>query len=482
MAIGVLDVRPTTWEEMNPGFAGMQKMATLQQAMADAQAQQYRNAVLKEQAAVAQPMTLAELKAKQEEAPHMRAQTGLLGEQTKWFGPTAKSDIDYKNVETQYKKARIDPFNDPEHMPELLKAEAYYVNLKNKYGENDPITKEALNNYRMMQQSSQATAAWRQQLGESMGYRALPTLAKEQLTQQQIEAGLQPSALQNVPIGRIADSAAQNQLQSAAPPALDMNRPFGQPSQNLSAATQPQAIPQQAAMGQSMPTLGAAQAMAPQQQLQQAPQPAISLGDVTNPKPSARSSEMAEQFKNKILKDTTTSQNLNKIQFGAQVEQTFENMRPYEKYMEHYTGISGRTRLAKDTIEAQKTGRASPELIGYQQYMAHATSAARQMRQYWGDSIQPEAMKEIDALANPASWFTTPEMARATLNATMSNFNSELRQRRSAAKSSDLYSPNQPGVKEFAAPSTTPSAADIAFTAKKHGISEEDVKRRLGIR
>jgi hypothetical protein len=38
------------------------------------------------------------------------------------------------------------------------------------------------------------------------------------------------------------------------------------------------------------------------------------------------------------------------------------------------------------------------------------------------------------------------------------------------------------GLDATPAPSAAPSAADISFTAKKYGITEDEVKKRLGVK
>jgi hypothetical protein len=466
--------------------------------MADAQAQEYKNAKLREEAAVAQPMTIAELKAKQEEAPHMHAQTGLLGEQTKWFGPTARADINYKNIEGEYKKARIDPFNDPEHMPDLLKAESYYINFKNKYGENHPITKEALNNYRMLQKQVSANAAWHDLLGQSMGYRALTPIAKDQLSQQQAEAGFQPSALQNVPVGRIGDQPQQNTFQSATSPTMDLNRPFGQDiPTTLGGATQPQPAPQPMPQPapqptqQPIPTLG--QAMANQSYPGQAPIPSLSAPQQPAQQPaqltSNRAIQMAEQFKDKIEKDTSTTQILNQRQYAGVLHGLFEVGDTLVNDVSKYAGLAGKGKNANDWVKSA-FGKTSPE---YQNYLYFTRSLlpfmANEVKRTLGGQSTDQESEAMTNLSNPVYIDSNPEQAVAQYKflkmIVQTKIGPSIAKGLSQARA-DLTSPEQsntvsnkgePG-KEVA----TPSAADIAHTAKKYGVSEDEVKRRLGIK
>ena len=501
MGMPILNLPNVTFQQANPGYSGAgamndliaqvlqnQQMQTknqymgpqLQQKLAQ---EQLKTQIMQPQAQYAPQMTLAELLKSQAEAPHVQAETQEL----------LQGKIPFERAHAAYESARIDPFASPEGMPELMKAEMFYNHAKNQYGEDHPITKEALNNYRLLQQQATATSTWHQQLAESMGFRALPTAAKEVLNTQQAQAGFQPSALNNVPTGRIDQGAF-----SASPTgSIDLNRPFGQPmTGGVQQAQQPSASP-------GIPTLN--DLTNPSTQAQVAPQ-AAARQVAGQDKMSAN--QVADYMTNALLKSTNTSQNLNKIQFGSQVEQTLANMLPYEPAMEYYTGIEGRGKLLADKLKSA-SGVTTPEYAAYQAYRTHAETAAAGIRQYWGDSIQPSVKESINDLTNPSSWDKGPDAVRAKLNSVITNFNSELEQRRKMAQGPSLYSAGQKGVPllgQMVLPTAQQSSQQIIsgqvptlgqaaqgqvgkelsidqkieYTAKKYGISVDEVKRRMG--
>jgi hypothetical protein len=494
MGMPILNLPNVTFQQANPGYSGAGAMndliaqgiqnqymgPQLQQKLAQ---EQLKTQIMQPQAQYAPQMTLAELLKSQAEAPHVQAETQEL----------LQGKIPFERAHAAYESARIDPYASPEGMPELMKAEMFYNHAKNQYGEDHPITKEALNNYRLLQQQATATSTWHQQLAESMGFRALPTAAKAVLNTQQAQGGFQPSALNNVPTGRID----QGTFSASPTGSIDLNRQFGQPMVGgVQQAQQPSA-------SSGIPTLN--DLTNPSTQAQVAPQ-AAARQVAGQDKMSAN--QVADYMTNALLKSTNTSQNLNKIQFGSQVEKTLANMLPFEPAMEYYTGAAGRARLALDKIKSS-TGSTTPEYASYLAYQTHAQTAARQMRQYRGDSIQQEAMKDIDSLTNPAAWDKGPDAVKSSLNSVITNFNSEIEQRRNASQGPSIYKSGQKGVPllgQMVLPTAQQSSQQIIggqvptlgqaaqgqvgkelsidqkieYTAKKYGISVDEVKRRMG--
>jgi len=97
MAIQPMQFRRLGWEDTNPlsmGISqGQQQAQSFMQFPQEMQKMQLANALAAIQNQFAPQMAQAELGYKQAQIPHLNAQTGLLGEQTKWYGPKAQSDL-----------------------------------------------------------------------------------------------------------------------------------------------------------------------------------------------------------------------------------------------------------------------------------------------------------------------------------------------------------------------------------------------------
>lgn len=111
MALPVQQFRPLNPEETNP-FGNLLKNSlerfrdiTTSSYLPDEKKQElqkaiYENLIKQAEAKYADPMQEAKLAYEREMAPHLRAQTGLLGEQTKYYAPNILSEIANRKAET----------------------------------------------------------------------------------------------------------------------------------------------------------------------------------------------------------------------------------------------------------------------------------------------------------------------------------------------------------------------------------------------
>jgi hypothetical protein len=114
-------------------------------------------------------------------------------------------------------------------------------------------------------------------------------------------------------------------------------------------------------------------------------------------------------FQSEINKVATDTNQRNKLIAANQIEQTIKNLDI--DALTAYSGVFGNAQLKKDEIKAGLSG-ASPEYQAYTQARTQAELLAKQIRQFYGDSIQPTAVKQIKALTNPNSWAVSPEQAK----------------------------------------------------------------------
>ncbi len=91
--MAILQARPLTWQDTNPLGMGISQGLSQAQAVQEMQKMQLANELARIQNQYAPQIQQADLGYKQAQIPHLNAQTGLLGEQTKWYGPKAQSDL-----------------------------------------------------------------------------------------------------------------------------------------------------------------------------------------------------------------------------------------------------------------------------------------------------------------------------------------------------------------------------------------------------
>ncbi len=125
----------------------------------------------------------------------------------------------------------------------------------------------------------------------------------------------------------------------------------------------------------------------------------------TNP----RTPDEKKAYEQAIAKSTTDTAIRNQIPFAKNVEITLDSINPDD--LVQFSGPEGTLKLGIETIKAG-FGNPSQEFINYQNALTSSKMAAKQLRQFWKDSIQPSATDAIKELTNPTHWTKNPEVAR----------------------------------------------------------------------
>lgn len=114
-----------------------------------------------------------------------------------------------------------------------------------------------------------------------------------------------------------------------------------------------------------------------------------------------------------VVKKTTDPAMRAKLQNGVNMNITLDSINP-EK-LTAYSGIEGESNKFFDQIlEGLDVG--PKQYQDYVQETIKASAAAKQMRQYLGDSIQPVAQERLDHLSNPSAWNISPKVAKENFN------------------------------------------------------------------
>lgn len=137
-----------------------------------------------------------------------------------------------------------------------------------------------------------------------------------------------------------------------------------------------------------------------------------------------------------IVKDTTDPKVREKLINASNMNITLDSIDP-EGLTQYSGGSNKSTKLADSIIEGFGSG--SPQYKSYQRELIKAMAAAKQMRQYLGDSIQPAAQDRLDNLTNPEAWNVSPQLAKENFNFMKDLFKRETQTLVRAAQDPSLY-------------------------------------------
>jgi len=238
-------------------------------------------------------------------------------------------------------------------------ANAIYVEqLKNQYGENDPRYIQAKAAHDMALQGHQSLMDYRNILNQTAGFRSTSPLGKE------IAEGKGQGAL----------DILKNIRRGPIPPMP--SSPSDTTANNL--AISPDNI----------------------EQLQ-------SSGMADN---NARTPEEREAYERKINKETSDAQTRTKLNLATNLDKTRKAINSED--LTRYSGLPG---IGKYIYESGKalSGNPSEEFINHQKAITAASLMRDQMRQFYGDSIQPKALERLDELTRPSTWYRDPKVAEA---------------------------------------------------------------------
>lgn len=146
--------------------------------------------------------------------------------------------------------------------------------------------------------------------------------------------------------------------------------------------------------------------------------------------------ELQGQYKLKMQKETTDSQARQRALNANNIDITFGMINP--KHLSQYGGIAGQAQLKSDQA-LSALGKSPENYKNYQNSLTAANTLAKQVRQFYGDSVTPEVQKGLSSLTNPASWIKNPEVAEGQFNTFKNIMKQELKTYRGALKSTSPY-------------------------------------------
>jgi hypothetical protein len=153
--------------------------------------------------------------------------------------------------------------------------------------------------------------------------------------------------------------------------------------------------------------------------------------------------EEQEQYENiyglDLLKKTTDSDTRKKNLYSTNIDVTLGNIDP--KALTQFSGVKGAAQLLKERLLDQQ-GNTTPQYKAYQDSLTNARLLAKQVRQFYGDSITPGVQKGLSDLTNPSTWLNSPEIAMRNFNSFAKTLKSERGTYSKATKSPAVYGGN----------------------------------------
>lgn len=157
------------------------------------------------------------------------------------------------------------------------------------------------------------------------------------------------------------------------------------------------------------------------------------------PLPPEQQQSLLDQNELDTLKVTSDAKAREKSRFATNIDNTINNINT--KDLLQYGGIQGQANLKKDMLSSA-IGKPSDNYIRYQKALTNAQLLSKQVRQFYGDSIQPKVGEELQELANPATWLNNPQVAQAKYNAFVKTLGQETGTYKKSLKSTAPYEEN----------------------------------------
>lgn len=148
------------------------------------------------------------------------------------------------------------------------------------------------------------------------------------------------------------------------------------------------------------------------------------------------SPDTVNQYDLAIQKNVTDADNRKKVLLATNIDKTINQINPDD--LTHYAGLKGEFDLKKEEINAVK-GKESKQYRDYLKAVSNSEIFAHQVRQFYGDSIQPAMLAKLERLTNPGTWRNNPRIAKELYNSVVNTIKNETGTYRAGLKDTDVY-------------------------------------------
>lgn len=189
------------------------------------------------------------------------------------------------------------------------------------------------------------------------------------------------------------------------------------------------------------------------------------------------------QYELKMQKEVSDSDSRKRALFASNGDKTLDQINP--KHLTYYSGVAGAAKLAKDQFNSA-LGKPSEDFMNYQKALTLSNLLAKQVRQFYGDSITPQIQEKLGVLTNPTSWKNDPKVAIENFNTFKDIFKKEKSTYRGALKNTKEFEGKDetippPFMKKSVTPSTTSSGGTTPLykNGKVYDIPNDKLEKAL---
>lgn len=126
--------------------------------------------------------------------------------------------------------------------------------------------------------------------------------------------------------------------------------------------------------------------------------------------------QIKDYYGAKRQKESSDPKTRERVMFATNIEKTLRDIGD-PTFFNEFTGLGGQARLLQEKAKAAVGQPVSPEFVKWNDFVkVQARMLAGQIRQFYGESIQPEINRELQQMSNPTYWYANPELAYSQLN------------------------------------------------------------------
>jgi len=168
------------------------------------------------------------------------------------------------------------------------------------------------------------------------------------------------------------------------------------------------------------------------------------IQDVLSPGSKNPQSTSADQYNLKRVKDNVPAQVLSKNLYATNIDKTLDPKIGINiDDLTYYNNPIGQLQLKKEQAKDAVGLPTSPEYIRYKESEGKFDFLANQIRQFYGDSIQPRAMEDKIKKLDPRSGYKSAKVAKARFDAQKKLLENELQTYRDATHDVGVYTGGQ---------------------------------------
>ena len=148
------------------------------------------------------------------------------------------------------------------------------------------------------------------------------------------------------------------------------------------------------------------------------------------------STDLADQYALLRQKSSSDTDTRKRNLFATNIEKTLDMIDP--ESLTQYSGLAGTGKKGLNQLLAS-VGKESKSYDEYLKSKVAADTLAKQVRQFYGDSIQPQMEEKLNRLTDPSFWASNPKLAKQNFLVFKDILSREMKTYREAVKSPSVY-------------------------------------------